>query len=160
MIKFFQAVRRNGGVINIHVVRATAEALMKCNPAFVQQLSRFEMPRSWVQSLYRRILILRHRCSPRSLMLRHQKIYCASLCAAFCWPYGKLTGVEAPSKNDTSRSAGPPRPSFGPLLWWLHRFLPRNRKRAVRFGEGGMAPGVIVATMDHVRIANIGTNTL
>ena len=27
LIKFLQAVRRNGGVINIHVVRATAEAL-------------------------------------------------------------------------------------------------------------------------------------
>ena len=48
------------------------------------------------------IIILCHRCSPRSLMLRHQKIYCASLCAVFCWPYGR---VEAPSKNDTSRSA-------------------------------------------------------
>ena len=31
-----------GGVINIHVLH---------NPAFSQQLSRFDMPRSWVQSL-------------------------------------------------------------------------------------------------------------
>ena len=55
LITFLQAVQRKGGVINIHVVRATAEALIKCNPAFAQQLSKFEMPHSWVQSLYRRM---------------------------------------------------------------------------------------------------------
>ena len=59
LIQFLQAVRSKGGVINIHVVRATAEALIKCNPAFAQQLSRFEMPRSWVQSLYRRMNLTR-----------------------------------------------------------------------------------------------------
>ena len=55
LIKFLHGVRRKGGVININVVRATAQALIKCNPAFAQQLSRFDMPRSWVQSLYRRM---------------------------------------------------------------------------------------------------------
>ena len=59
LIQFLQAVRRKGGVINIHMIRATAEALIKCNPAFAQQLSRFEMPRSWVQSLYRRMKFTR-----------------------------------------------------------------------------------------------------
>ena len=59
LIQFLQAVRRKGGVINIHVVRATAEALLKCNPVFAQQLSRFEMPCSWVQSLYRRMKFTR-----------------------------------------------------------------------------------------------------
>ena len=59
LITFLQAVRRKGVVINIHVVRSTAEALIKCNPAFAQQLSRFEMPRSWVQSLYRRMKFTR-----------------------------------------------------------------------------------------------------
>jgi hypothetical protein len=54
LIKFLQAVRRKGGVINIHKVRAIAEALIKCDPLFAQQLSRLEIPRSWVQSLYRR----------------------------------------------------------------------------------------------------------
>ena len=59
LIKFLQAVRRKGGVVNIHVVRATADALIKCNPAFAQQLSRFGMLRSWVQSLYRRMKFTR-----------------------------------------------------------------------------------------------------
>ena len=55
LISFLRAVRRKDGVINIHVVRATAEALISCNPAFAQQLIRFEMPHSWVQSIYRRM---------------------------------------------------------------------------------------------------------
>ena len=59
LIKFLQAVRRKGGVVNIHVVRATAEALIRCNPAFAQQFSRFEMPRNGVQSLYRRMKLTR-----------------------------------------------------------------------------------------------------
>ena len=53
LVTFLQAVRRR--VINIPVVRATAETIIKCSPAFAQQLSRFEMPRSWVQSVYRRM---------------------------------------------------------------------------------------------------------
>ena len=57
LINYLQAVRKKGGVINIHVLRATAEALIKCNPAFSQQLRRFDMPRSWVQSLYRRMKV-------------------------------------------------------------------------------------------------------
>lgn len=57
--KLLRAVRRKGGVISIHVLRATAETLIKCNPAFAQQLSGFEMPCSWVQSLYRRMKFTR-----------------------------------------------------------------------------------------------------
>lgn len=55
LIQFLLGVRRKSGVININVVRATVQALIKCNPAFAQQRSRFDMPRSWVQSLYRRM---------------------------------------------------------------------------------------------------------
>ena len=55
LIQFLKAVRSKGGVINIHVVRATTEALIKSNPALAQQLNRFEMPRTWVQSIYRRM---------------------------------------------------------------------------------------------------------
>ena len=84
-------------------------------------------------------LILRHRCSPRSLMLHHQKIYCVSLCAAFCWPYGKelrrqakMTLVEVCSALCGASPA---------LVWPASLVAPplslSNRKRAVRFGEGG-----------------------
>lgn len=59
LIQLLQAVRRKGGVISIHVLRATAETLIKCNPAFAQQLSEFEMPCSWVQSLYRQMKFIR-----------------------------------------------------------------------------------------------------
>lgn len=48
------AVRSKGGIINIHVVRATTEALIKSNLALAQQLSRFGMPRTWVYR-YRRM---------------------------------------------------------------------------------------------------------
>ena len=41
--------------MNIHVVRATATALIKSNPSSSQHLHDFSMPRSWVQSLYRRM---------------------------------------------------------------------------------------------------------
>ena len=55
LIKYLKTVRAKGGVVNIHVVRATAQALIVSNPALTQCLSRFEMPRSWVQSIYRRM---------------------------------------------------------------------------------------------------------
>ena len=49
------AIRTKGGVVNIHVVRATAAALLKTNLSSSQHLGNFSMPRSWVQSLYRRM---------------------------------------------------------------------------------------------------------
>ena len=55
LIRFLRAVRSKGGVINIHVVRATAEALIKSNPSLVHQFISLEMSRSWVQSIYRRM---------------------------------------------------------------------------------------------------------
>lgn len=42
-------------MVNSHVVRATAGALIKSNPSMIQYFSRFDMPRSWVQSIYRRM---------------------------------------------------------------------------------------------------------
>lgn len=53
--KLLKAVRIKGGVVNIHVVRATAEALIHSNPSQMQHYARFDMPRSWVQSIYRRM---------------------------------------------------------------------------------------------------------
>jgi len=53
--KFLTAIRMKGGVVNIHVVRTTATALIKTNPSSSQHLRNFSMPRSWVQSLYRRM---------------------------------------------------------------------------------------------------------
>ena len=53
--KFLRAIRMKGGVVNIHVVRATATALIETNPFSSQHLRNFSMPRSWVQSLYRRM---------------------------------------------------------------------------------------------------------
>ena len=55
LIDFLKAIRLKGGVINIHVVRAAAKALIESNPTSSQQLLRFDMPRSWVHSLYKRI---------------------------------------------------------------------------------------------------------
>ena len=49
-IKFLLAVRSRGGIINIHVVQASAKALIDTNPDH-QQLAWFNMPRS----LYRRM---------------------------------------------------------------------------------------------------------
>ena len=66
-------------------------------------------------------------------MLRHQKIYCASLCAAFCWPYGKesrrqakMTLVEV--RGERSGDVWPASLVAPPLSY---------RKRAVYFGEEG-----------------------
>ena len=55
LIQVLRAVRSKGGVLNIHVMRATAKALIKCNPSMIQQFQGFEMRRSWVQSIYRRM---------------------------------------------------------------------------------------------------------
>lgn len=55
LIKYLTGIRTKGGVVNIHVVRATAAALIKTNPTSSQHLHNFCMPRSWVQSLYRRM---------------------------------------------------------------------------------------------------------
>lgn len=55
LITFLRALRTKGGVINIHVVRATTKALIESNPTPSQHLLNFDMRRSWVHSLYRRI---------------------------------------------------------------------------------------------------------
>ena len=54
LIKFLNALRVKGGVVNIHVVRAVTKALIESNSSF-STLQTFSMPRSWVQSLYRRM---------------------------------------------------------------------------------------------------------
>lgn len=58
LVKFLLAVRSRGGILNIHVVRATAKALIDTSPDH-QQLPRFNMPRSWVYSFYRRMGLTR-----------------------------------------------------------------------------------------------------
>ena len=53
LIKFLRALRSKGGVINIHVVRATATTLISSNPSTSLNLQNISMPRTWVQSVYR-----------------------------------------------------------------------------------------------------------
>lgn len=53
-MQFLKAVRSRGGVFNIHVVRATAKGLICANPSLTQ-LRDFDMPRTWVTSIYRRM---------------------------------------------------------------------------------------------------------
>ena len=49
-------MRARGGVINSHVVRATADALIRSNHSpGLQHLRNFSMPRSWIQSVYKRM---------------------------------------------------------------------------------------------------------
>ena len=55
LLRYLKALRSKGGVINIHVVRAVTGALIESNPSMSQQLLKFDMPRSWVQSIYRRM---------------------------------------------------------------------------------------------------------
>lgn len=55
LLTFLKAVRTKGGVVNIHVVRAAALALIQSNPSQRQYYANFDMPRSWVQSIYRRM---------------------------------------------------------------------------------------------------------
>ena len=49
------ALRTKGGVINIHVVHTMTKALIESNPTQSQHLLKFDMPHSWVHSLYKRI---------------------------------------------------------------------------------------------------------
>ena len=95
----------------------------------------------------RHFLILHHRCSPRSLMLSHQNIYCASLCAAVCWPYGKESRRQA--KMTLVEVQGLPGPRlvrfFGGSTAFFH---------VIGRGPSALEKGVIVAIMDHVRVAN------
>ena len=55
LIKLLLAICTKGGVVNIHVVRATAKALIESNPVAGSHLAKFKMPRSWVHSIYRRM---------------------------------------------------------------------------------------------------------
>ena len=56
LLQFLNAIRARGGVIKSHVVRATADAFIrsKHSPG-LQHLRNFSMPRSWVQSVYKRM---------------------------------------------------------------------------------------------------------
>ena len=55
LIKLLLAIRTKGGVVNIHVVRATAKAVIESNPVAGSHLAKFKIPRSWVHSIYRRM---------------------------------------------------------------------------------------------------------
>ena len=57
LLLLLKAVCRRGGVVNSHVVRATAKALIDTagSETTKQQLSKIDLPRSWVQSIYRRM---------------------------------------------------------------------------------------------------------
>ena len=55
LIKLLKAFRAKGSVVDIHVVRATATALIESNPSSLPHLAKFKMPRTWVQSVYRRM---------------------------------------------------------------------------------------------------------
>ena len=53
LIQVLRPIRSKGGVLYIHVLRATAEALIKSNPSMIQQFQGFEMRQRWAQSIYR-----------------------------------------------------------------------------------------------------------
>ena len=56
LLSLLKAIRSKGGVINIHVVRAAAKALIDtADERMSRQLSNIDLPRSWVQSVYRRM---------------------------------------------------------------------------------------------------------
>ena len=56
LLQFLNAMRARGGVINSHVVRATADAIIRSNHSSgLQDLRNFSMLRSWVQSVYKRM---------------------------------------------------------------------------------------------------------
>ena len=63
LYNILKAVRIKEGVVNIHVIRATAQALIVGNPVFSQQFAQFEMSRSWVQSVYKWMCLTRRACS-------------------------------------------------------------------------------------------------
>ena len=61
LIVFLKAVRKRGGVINCNIVRATAKALIESAESGLvkESLSKIDLPRSWVQSIYRRMKLNR-----------------------------------------------------------------------------------------------------
>ena len=54
---FLRAIRARGGVVNSNVVHGTARALIDAGGA--RQQNSIELPRSWVQSIYRRMGLVR-----------------------------------------------------------------------------------------------------
>ena len=54
LLTFLKGIRSRGGVINVHVVRGVTHALTTSNPAMTH-LNNFDMPRSWVHSIYKRM---------------------------------------------------------------------------------------------------------
>ena len=55
LIHVLGAMQRKGGALNCHVLRATARALLKANPAHAAPVCTFNMPHSWVVLIYRRM---------------------------------------------------------------------------------------------------------
>ena len=55
LVNVLLVIRQKGGTINCHVVRATTTALLKVNPSQAARLCTFDMPRSWIVSIYKRI---------------------------------------------------------------------------------------------------------
>ena len=55
LLHFLKALRVKGGVVNSHVVRSVAKALIESNPSSSRHLQHFTFPRTWVQSVYRRM---------------------------------------------------------------------------------------------------------
>ena len=47
-IKLLHAICTKGGIVNIHVVHATAKALIERNSNAGSHLTKFKMPHSWV----------------------------------------------------------------------------------------------------------------
>ena len=59
LVNVLLAIRQKGGTINCHIVCATATALLKVNPSQTASLCTFDMPRSWIVSIYKRIGFVR-----------------------------------------------------------------------------------------------------
>ena len=82
LVKMLKAFRAKGSVVDIHVVRATATALIESNPSSLSHLAKFKMPRSWVQSVYRRMGYCRRTGTtarppvPKGLYSECQRISC------------------------------------------------------------------------------------
>lgn len=55
LLRFLKALRIKGRDVNIHVIRSVAKALIASNPSSSKHLQHFTFPRSWVQSVYRRL---------------------------------------------------------------------------------------------------------
>ncbi len=55
LLTFLRSVRVKRGVVNVNVVRAAALALIQSNPSKMHYYANFDMSRSWVQSVYRRM---------------------------------------------------------------------------------------------------------